>query len=76
MSIINVALVTRNQLYKEALIKMLEQDRSMRVTSPSEFVLSLPPTGLGNKQLSVVIFDLAVKRISFSDYVLELERRN
>jgi len=76
MSIVNTAVVTRNQLYKEALIKMLERERLIRVIAPSDFLLSLPPTGFSNKQSNVVVFDLAIKRISFSDYVSELERCN
>lgn len=75
MSIINVLLVTHSAVYKEALLRILEKERSIRPIAVSDFVLPLPPSGLAGKQC-VVLFDLAVKRISFTNYITEIERRN
>ena len=76
MKPITTLLITRNQVYKEALMRMLQRERLIRPVAPSDFVLPLPPPGSTIGQSNVVVFDLAAKRISFPEYALELERRN
>jgi DNA-binding NarL/FixJ family response regulator len=76
MTVINTLLVTRSQVYKEALMRMLERDRLIRAIVPSDFVLPLPPAGVDSKKPFVVLYDLAVKKMSFTDYATELERRH
>lgn len=74
--IVNTLLVTRSDVYKEALMRMLERDRVIRPIVPFDFVLPLPPASTATKQPVVVLYDLSIKRMSFTDYVSELERRN
>jgi DNA-binding NarL/FixJ family response regulator len=76
MTVINTLLVTRSQVYKEALMRMLERERTIHAIVPSDFVLPLPPAGIGGKKPFVVLYDLAVKKMSFTDYATELERRH
>ncbi len=76
MKTIDTLLITRNQIYKEALIRMLQRERLIRPVSPSDFGLPLPPPLRNGNQPSVVLFDLANKRISFPDYAGEIERRS
>jgi DNA-binding NarL/FixJ family response regulator len=76
MTVINTLLVTRSHVYKEALMRMLERDRLIRAIVPSDFVLPLPPAGVDGKKPFVVLYDLAVKKMSFTDYATELERRH
>ena len=76
MIAINTLLVTRSQVYKEALMRMLERDRMIRAIVPSDFVLPLPPAGVSGKKPFVVLYDLAATKMSFTDYASELERRH
>lgn len=75
MSTINVLLVTHSAVYTEALLRILEKDRSIRPIAGSDFVLPLPPASLAGRPC-IVLFDLAVKRMSFISYIAEIERRN
>lgn len=75
MTVINTLLVTRSQVYKEALMRMLERERTIHAIVPSDFVLPLPPAGIGGKKPFVVLYDL-VKKMAFTDYATELERRH
>jgi DNA-binding NarL/FixJ family response regulator len=75
MIVINTLLVTRSQVYKEALMRMLERERTIHAIVPSDFVLPLPPAGIGGKKPFVVLYDL-VKKMAFTDYATELERRH
>jgi len=75
MTVINTLLVTRSQVYKEALMRMLERDRLIRAIVPSDFVLPLPPAGVDRRKPFVVLYDLAFKKMSFTNYAAELERR-
>jgi DNA-binding NarL/FixJ family response regulator len=76
MKPIDTLLVTRNQVYKEALMLMLRSDRLIRPISPSDFGLPLPPSLGKGSHACVVLFDLSNKRISFPEYAAEIERRN
>src|SRR6476620_463232 len=73
---INTLLVTRSQVYKEALMRMLERDRMIRAIVPSDFVLALPPAGVNGKKPFGVLYDLSATKMSFTDYASELERRH
>ena len=67
--------VSQNEVYREALLRILEGERTVRVVMPpSDFVLPMPPPGIAGKRC-VVLFHLADKSMPFADYASELERR-
>lgn len=74
MNSIPTLLVPRNEVYKNALMRILEKERSIRVITSSDHVLPLPANP--NSKQQVVLFDVGFKQVSFSDYATLLVRRD
>jgi DNA-binding NarL/FixJ family response regulator len=74
MNSVPIVLVPRNEVYKNALMRILEKERSIRLITSSDHVLPLPANP--NSKQQVVLFDVGFRQISFNDYAALLVRRD
>src|SRR5579859_5495129 len=74
MPAIQTLLIARSTFYTEALARILEAERGIRLNIPSDFVLPLPPNSAAGGTW-VVIYDLNANHLVFDAYMDQLANR-